>query len=154
MLKQQVEQGIKEALKAGEQLKLSTLRMLLAAIQNEEISKQRQLTNDDIIMVVQKQVKQHRESIEAFEKGGRIDLVSKEKDEMSILSKFLPQQLSPDELRKIVEEVIAQLPESERRNIGRVVGQVMGRVKGKADGNTVSKAVKEVLSKNVDVLYQ
>lgn len=144
-LKLEVEQGIKDSLKGGDQLRLSTLRMLLAAIKNDEIAKQKEATDDDVIAVVQKQIKQHRESIEAFHNAGRTDLEQKERDEMAILSTFVPQQFSEEEIRKISEEVRSSLPESDRNNFGKVMGQAMVRVKGRADGNIVSKVVKELL---------
>jgi len=96
---------------------------------------------------VQRQVKQHKESIEAFTKGGREELARKERAELEILKTFLPQQLSSEEIKKMVEETITQLPEQDRNNFGKVMGAVMGRVKGKADGNTVGKVVKELLLK-------
>jgi len=145
MLKQDIEQQIKEALKAHEELRLSTLRLLLSAIKNDEIAKQKEATDDDVIAVTQKQIKQRLESIEAFHNAGRTDLEQKERDEMAILSTFVPQQFSEEEIRKISEEVRASLPESDRNNFGKVMGMVMGRVKGRADGNIVSKVVKELL---------
>jgi len=144
-LKQQVEEQIKESLKKGDKLRLSTLRFLLSAIKNEEIAKQREATDEDVVAVVQRQVKQRLESIEAFQKGGRKDLEQKERDEMAILNTFVPQQLSEQELRKIVEEVVVSLPEGDQKNFGKVMGQTMGKVKGRADGNSVSKVVKELL---------
>jgi len=144
-LKQQVEEQIKESLKKGDKLRLSTLRFLLSAIKNEEIAKQREATDEDVVAVVQRQVKQRLESIEAFQKGGRKDLEQKERDEMAILNTFVPQQLSEQELRKIIHEVIAVLPEGDQKNFGKVMGQTMGKVKGRADGNSVSKVVKELL---------
>ncbi len=146
MLKQDIEQQIKEALKAGEQFKLSALRFLLAAIKNEEIARQREATDEDVVAVLQKQAKQRRESIEAFAKGGREELAEKERQELEILNKFLPQQMSEEEVKKTVQEVIAELPETERNNFGKVMGASMARLKGKAEGNLVSKAVKESLA--------
>ncbi len=143
MLKQEIEQQIKEALKAGEQLRLSTLRMLLAAIQNEEIAKQKPLMDEDTQLVVQRQIKQHRESIEAFTKGNRNELAQKEKDELEILNKFLPQQMNEEEIKKAVVEARATLPENDKNNFGKVMGAVMARVNGKADGGLVSELVKE-----------
>jgi uncharacterized protein YqeY len=145
MLKQDIEQQAKDALKAGDQLKLSTLRFLLAALQNEEIAKKRELSDEEVVALVQRQVKQHRESIEAFSKGGRSDLASKEEEELKILNTFVPQQLSDDELGKIVQEVINSFTESDQKNFGKVMGAVMAKVKGKSDGGKVSKIVKETL---------
>lgn len=144
-LKLEIEQGIKDSLKGGDQLRLSTLRLLLAAIKNDEITKQKEATDDDVIAIAQKQIKQRLESIEAFHNAGRKDLEQKERDEMAILSTFVPQQLSVEEIRKISEEVRNSLPESDRNNFGKAMGVVMGRVKGRADGNIVSKVVKELL---------
>ncbi len=145
MLKQQIEGQIKEALKGGDQVRLSTLRFLLASLQNEEIAKQKELTDEEVVAVVQRQIKQHRESVEAFQKGGRSDLEQKERAEIEILNKFVPQQMDVEEIRKTVLEVIAQLPENDQTNFGKVMGTVMARVKGKADGNAVSKVVRETL---------
>lgn len=146
MLKQQIEEQIKNALKGGEELRLSTLRFLLSAIKNDEIAKQREVTDEEVISVVRHQVKQRKESIEAFQKGGREELAEKERQELEILNKFLPQQLSEEEVKKMVQETIAELPESERKNFGKVMGVVMGRIKGQTEGNIVAKVVKEVLS--------
>ena len=145
MLRQDIELGIKEALKSGDQIRLSTLRFLLAAVQNEEIAKQREAADEDVIAVVQKQVKQHKESIEAYEKGGRRELAQKEKNELEILNKFLPQQMSEEEIKKIVDEARVSLSEGDKNNFGKVMGMVMAMVKGKADGNLVSKVVKELV---------
>jgi hypothetical protein len=145
MLKAEIEQQIKVALKSGDQLRLSALRLFLAAIQNEEIAKQKELTDEEVAAVAQRLIKQRRESIEAYEKGGREDLAAKERAELLILSKFIPQQLSPEELKKIVEEVRGKLPEGDKNNFGKVMSAVMGQAKGRADGNTVSGVVKEIL---------
>ena len=145
MLRQEIERGIKEALKSGEALRLSALRLFLAAIQNEEIAKQEPLSDEEVMAIAQRLIKQRRESIAAFEKGGREELAAKERVELQILSNFLPQQLSEDEIRKIVEEVRSNLPETDQNNFGKVMGMAMARLKGKAEGNTVSRVVKEVL---------
>lgn len=146
MLKQTVEQQIKEALKAGEALRLSTLRLLLSAINNEEIAKQKELSEEEITSVVQHQAKQRREAIEAYEKGGRVELARKESQELEILNKFLPQQLSEEEVKKNVLEIIAGLSDDDRKSFGKVMGTVMARLKGQTEGNLVGKVVKEVMS--------
>lgn len=145
MLKQDVEQGVKESLKAGDQTRLSTLRLLLAAIKNEEIAKQHEATDEEVVAVAQRQVKQRREAAEVFRAAGRDELAQKEEAELVILSTFIPQQMTEEELRQIVSEILAQLPDEEKNNFGKVMGQVMAKVKGKADGNLVSKVVKETL---------
>lgn len=143
MLREQIEQQMKEALKTGNVPLLSTLRYLMASIKNFEIEKRGEATDEEVILVVQKQVKQHHESIEAYQKGGRKDLEEKEKFELEVLLKYLPAQMPEEELRVIVSEVINQLPEPDRNNFGKVMGAVMGKVKGKADGNMVSKVARE-----------
>lgn len=145
MLKQDIEQQMKEALKAGDQARLSTLRFLLAAIKNEEIAQGHEATDEEVVAVIRRQAKQRRESIEAFRQAGREELALKEEAELAILNTFIPQQLTEDEIRQIAKEVLAQLPETERNNFGRVMGATMGKVKGKADGNLVAKVVKELL---------
>lgn len=146
MLKQEIEQDAKEALKSGDRERLSTLRLLLAALGNEEIARQKPLTDEEVVAIVQRQVKQRREAVEAYQKGGREDLAQKEGEEIKTLSKYLPQQLSEEELKKIVEEVRKELPETEKNNFGKLMSQTMTRVKGKAEGNAVAKVVKELLS--------
>ncbi|MCL5090695.1 MAG: GatB/YqeY domain-containing protein [Patescibacteria group bacterium] len=145
MLKQQIEEEIKAALKSGDQVRLSTLRLVLSAIKNLEIDKHSEATDEDVIVVVQKQIKQRKEAIELYRKGGREDLAAKEEAELSILNKFIPQQLSEPEIKKVVEEVRAGMPETEKNNFGKVMALVMARVKGKAEGNLVGKVVKESL---------
>ena len=145
MLKNDIEQEIKKSLKAGEQVRLSVLRLLLAALQNEEIRKKEELTDEESVAVVSRQIKQRRESAEAYRKAGRDDLARKEEVEIEILSNYLPQQLSEEEVRQKVQEIILQLPETERGNFGKVMGAVMAGVKGKTDGNLVAKVVKEML---------
>lgn len=141
-----IEEQMKTALRAGDQTKLSTLRMLISAIRNEEIAKQRELADEDVILVVQKQAKQHRESIEAYRLGGRDELVATEQAELEILNTYLPQQLTDEELKNIVLEEIKKLPAEDQKNFGKVMGAVMASVKGKTDGSSVSRVVKELLS--------
>lgn len=146
MLKQQIEQQIKDAMKSGNQMLVDTLRFLLSAVKNEEIAKQKEVEDEDVIAVVQKQIKQHRESIEAYQKAGRIELEQKERAELDILNKFLPQQMTEDEVKKIVSEVVSSLSEGDRNNFGKLMSAVMPKVKGKTDGTVVAKLVKEVLA--------
>ncbi|PIQ70214.1 glutamyl-tRNA amidotransferase [Candidatus Shapirobacteria bacterium CG03_land_8_20_14_0_80_40_19] len=144
MLKSQIEQQIKEALKAGDRRLVETLRFLISAVKNAEIDSRRDATDEDVVMVVQKQVKQHRESIEAFKSAGRDDLFQAEQAQLEILQGFLPRQLSEEEVRVIVQDTVSLLPEEEK-NFGKVMGIIMGKVKGKAGGDLVSKIVKESL---------
>ena len=145
MLKNQIEQQTKEALKAGNRQLVDTLRFLISAVKNTEIELKRDATDEEVVMVVQKQVKQHRESIEAYKSAGRDDLFLAEQAQLEILQVFLPKQMSEDELRVIVLEAISLVPEEEKKNFGKVMKVVMEKVKGKAGGDLVGKIVKENL---------
>lgn len=142
-----------EALKAREELRVSVLRLLIAELKNQKISKMRELTDEDFVEVVRHEIKGRKESIEAYQKGGRQDLVDKETAELKILEEYMPEQMSVEELKKIVEATVAEvgvagLPAGKAgmKDFGKVMGAVMGKVKGKTDGNAVSAVVRQVLS--------
>ncbi len=134
------------AMKAKDEIGVSTLRMLSAAIKNAEIAKGGELTGEEIIGQVLKSAKQHKESIAAYEAGGRQDLVDREKAELEILEKFLPEQMDEQEITKIIVDVIGQTGALGVADMGKVIGAVMAKVKGRVDGNTVSKIVREKLT--------
>jgi len=142
----QLTEEINAALKAGNAVILSTLRMLVAEIKNKEIEKKGELTDEEVLEVIRHQVKTHKESIAAFQAGKREDLVAKESAELAILNKYLPQQMTPEEIKQVVAEVVAKLQPTPA-DFGKVMGQVMVQVKGKADGNSVAEAVRELISK-------
>lgn len=142
MIKENLQHQIQEAMKAGDQIRVSTLKLLSSALHNEEIAKQRNLTDEEEIQVVRRQLKQRDEAAEAYGKGGRVELANKEKQEAEILKEFLPQQMSEEELSIIVEQVIA---ETGGGDFGRVMGAIMKEVGGKADGGVVSEIVKQKL---------
>lgn len=150
MLLGKIHQDLEEAMKAKNETGLRTLRFLLSEINNLLIGKYPPgkgglpvsgLPEDDVISVIQKLVKTHKESIDAFKGGGRQDLVDKEEAELTVLQKYLPQPMSEAEIKKVVEEVKA----SGLSDFGQMMREVMGRVKGKADGGLVAKVVKESL---------
>jgi uncharacterized protein len=148
LLKEKISQDLKQAMKSGDALKRDTLRMLESMIHNAEIEKKKKeegLTDAEVIEILSRAVKQRRDSVEQYEKGGRSDLAEKEKKEIEIISAYLPEQLGEDKIREIVKEVITQTGASSKADIGRVMGQVMGRLKGQAGGNTVKKIVEEEL---------
>jgi len=163
-LKEKIQNDLTQAVKEKDGLKPSTLRMVIAAISNketekrtkiwkekpespiEELEKGSQLTDEEIIQVLQSEIKKRKESILEFEKGKRDDLVKKEKAEMEILQKYLPEQLSEEEIKKLVQEAIGKVGAKEMKDMGKVMAELMLQVKGKADGSTVSKMVKELLS--------
>ncbi|PIR98377.1 MAG: glutamyl-tRNA amidotransferase [Candidatus Colwellbacteria bacterium CG10_big_fil_rev_8_21_14_0_10_41_28] len=130
-----------EALKAKEELKNSTLRMILSVIQNEEIekrSKGEEIIDEDIEAILRREAKKRKESIEIYRENSREDLAQREEDELGIIEEYLPEQMSEEELRKIVEE------ESEGKdNFGQVMGAVMKRASGRADSSLVTRLVKE-----------
>ena len=149
MTKQQLQQDLKQSMLAKDALKTSVLRMLLSAINYSEIEKGGagyEATDEDVLSVIQKEVKQRRDSIEEFKKGGRQELVDKETKELEILQTYLPEQMSEDEIRKSVEETISQTGAKSIRDMGRVMGALMPKLKGKADASLVSKIVRENLS--------
>ncbi len=144
-LKEQIEKDLVLARKTKNELVISTLGMLKAAIVNAEISGMRKAFSDeDVLKVISSEVKKHKDSIVEYEKGGRADLASKEKSEMEILVKYLPAELGDEELQKIVEEKIKELGAGPG-DFGKVMGAVMKATGGRANGDRVSKIVKEVL---------
>ncbi len=150
MLKQQLRDELKESMLAKDELQTSVLRMLISAITYYEIQKGGagyEASDEDVLLVIDKQVKQRKDSIEQFEKAGRPELAEKEKKEMDMLSKYLPEQMSEEDARKIVEETIAGLGSVTMADMGKVMGAVMPKLKGKVDGNLVGKLVKETLTK-------
>ncbi len=149
MLKGQLQEELKQAMLHKEELKKSVLRMLLSAITYFEIQKGGagyEATDEDVLQTVDKQVKQRKDSIEQFEKAGRQELADKEKEEMALLEKYLPEQMTEKEIRKLVTEAIQQTGASSVQDLGKVMGILVPKTKGKADGGVVSRLVKESLS--------
>lgn len=146
MTKNKIQSDLNKAIKSKKKVEVSALRLLLSEIHNQEIAKQTKLTKEDIIKVVQKEVKKRKEAIEAYQKGKRDDLVAKEKQELKILNKYLPQQMSSQELETIIQTVIKETDASSASDFGKVMGVVMARVKAQADGKVVSEAVRKALS--------
>ncbi len=145
-LKEKLEADLRQAMKDRDNVKRSTLRLLLAAIKNAEIAKRGSLDNPDILGIIAREVKQRNESIEAFKQGDRQDLVAQEEAEMAILKEYLPRQLSREEViveaRQVIEEVGAQGP----RDKGKVMSRIMAQLKGKADGREINEIVTELLN--------
>lgn len=141
-----IQNDLKQAQLARDEVKVSTLRLLLSEIKNAEISKGASLEEQDIISIVSKEVKKRKEAAAGFRLGGREEQAQKEEAELKILEVYLPAQLSIDQLTKIVEESINEVGATSVSDIGKVIGAVMGKVKGRSDGSTVSSLVKERLS--------
>lgn len=139
-------EDLKEALKLRDKERASILRMLLSEIKNTEIAQRKPLDDDKILDVISKEVKQHRESIEAFKQGNRDDLVAQEKAELSILMKYLPKQMSHKEIEIAAQRVIETVEVKGMKGKGSVMAQLMPQLKGKADGKEVSEIVSELLA--------
>jgi hypothetical protein len=138
---------LKAAMRAKEELRLLVLRTLLSSINYAEIARQKKLDDGGIVEVVGKEIKQRRESIEAFDKGNRPDLSAKEKAELAILQEYMPARISREEITAIVEKVIAEVGPKGPGDKGKVMQKLMPQVKGKADGNEVNSIVTELLGK-------
>ncbi len=145
-LKERLKADMKEAMKAKDKIKLSTIRMINSLIKNAEIEKRGELTDEEIIQLLMKYAKQRKESIEMYEKGGRQDLVEKEKAELAVVESYLPKQMSEEEIREIVKQTIEEVGASSIKDMGKVMKAVMPKVKGRADGSVVNRIVKELLS--------
>lgn len=134
-----------DAAKTNQPLVRDTLRMVKTSIKNTEISKGHPLSDEEIVSVLAKEVKQRQESAESFHAANRLELAEKEEAEIEILKQYLPEQLSEEAVAAIVDEAIASTGASSAADMGKVMGALMPKVKGKADGNLVSKLVREKL---------
>lgn len=145
-MKDRIAKDIVTAMKEKDKVTLETLRMVKGAIQMEEIKSKKELTDDDIALVIGKQIKTRKESIEEFKKGNREDLISKTTEEIKVLEKYMPEQLSIEEIDAIVTRAISELGASISSDMGKVMGKVTPLLKGKADMGLVSKLVKDKLN--------
>ena len=148
-LQERVDSDLKEAMRAKDTRKLGVLRMLKSALKYATIAKsgaEAQLSEAEAAQVVRKQAKQHEDSMESFEIGGRSELAAKEKEELSILNIYLPQAMSSDELAKVVRETIAETGATSKAQMGGVMKALQAKVAGRADGKTLSQEVSRQLS--------
>jgi len=146
---QRVDEDLTEAMRAKNASKLGVLRMLKSALKYAAIEKsgaEGELTDAESAQVVRKQVKQRQDSIESFEKGGRAELVAKEREELSILQSYLPQTMSADELAQVVRETIAEIGATSKAQMGMVMKALQAKANGRADGKTLSQEVQKQLS--------
>lgn len=162
-LKEQIKKDLNVYLKEGNQIACSALRMLLASILNkekekqynlsktkqdflaEDLKKESQLTDEEVMDTIRSEAKKRKEAIAGFEQGGRKESADKERQELEVLQKYLPAQMSEEEIRKIVKETIEKSKASSLKEIGKVMVIVMPQLKGKADGAIINKIVKELL---------
>jgi uncharacterized protein YqeY len=144
-LLQRLDGDLKTALRESDKLKLSAIRMVKAAVKNQQIEKGRDLSDEEIQSVISTLAKQRRESIEQFSKGGREDLADQERRELAVLQSYMPEQLSPAELDKIILQAIQESSAESEKDMGKVMKVLMPRVRGVADGKIVNSRVKELL---------
>lgn len=144
-LKERLSSDLKQAVRGGDKVRRSIIRLVLAAVQNAEISRQAAPEDSDILGIIAKEARQHQESIDAFRQGNRPDLVAQEEAEMSILQEYLPRQMTRDEIiaeaRRIIKEVGAQ----SARDKGKVMPRLIAQLKGRADGREINAIVTELL---------
>ena len=144
--KEALQADLREALKKGEKLRVSTLRLLLAAVQNKEIERRGELDETEMVSVINSAIKKRREAAEEFEKAGYSDRAGVEKEEMTILQAYLPPPLEEEELARLVDEAISEAEAEGLGDIGRVMKLVMPKVSGRADGRAVNQMVREKLA--------
>lgn len=146
-LRETLSADMKEAMKAREagKLRLAVIRMAWSSIRNKEIDEKKELSDEEIMAVLMKEVKQREDSIAEFKTAGRDELVAKNEEEIAILKKYLPEQLSDDDLKKIIAETITAVHAAGPKDMGKVMGTVIGKTKGRADGKKINSIVRELL---------
>lgn len=144
-LQEKLQEDLKAAMKSRDSRRLSVIRLAKAAIKNTEIAKKKELGDDEVLEVLNREVKQRRDAIPEFQKGNRPDLVENLEAEIAILMEYLPQQMSEEEIRQVAKEAVAAVGARDARDMGKVMGALMPKVKGKADGRLVNQVVKELL---------
>jgi len=145
-LNKQLTDDLKAAMKAGDKSTMETVRSLKSMIREKEIELNRELTEEDQMQVLSSAAKRRKESIESYQEGGRDDLVQQEEAELAVIEKYLPEQMSEDEIRQLVEEVLEETGAETMQDMGTVMGTIMPKVRGKADGSVVQQIVREKLS--------
>lgn len=145
-MRNKILEDLKSAMKAQDKEKLSVIRMIKGAIQMEELNKKHELTDDEVISIISKQIKSRKEAIVEFEKANRMDLVEQNNKEIEILNIYMPEQLSDDEINKIIDDAFVKLNPAGIADMGKVIGFISPSLKGKADMGLVSKIVREKLN--------
>ena len=144
-IKDQINADLKQAMKDKDTAKRDALRGLTAAFRQVEVDKQKDLSEDEIVAILQKEAKSRNETIDAFTEGGRPDDAEQERIELGIIESYLPAQLSREELETIIEDAIAKTGASSPQDMGKIMGVVMPQVKGRADGKVINEIVREKL---------
>ena len=143
---EQLENDLKTAAKMRDELRLSVLRMLKAALQNQQIEVGHELSMPEVLTVLQKEAKKRQDSVEAYSEAGRTELADQEKAEAKLIEQYLPQQLSDDELKSLVTAAITATGATSKADMGKVIGAVVGQAQGRADGRRISSLVAEQLT--------
>ena len=146
----QIQNHVKDAMKAGDRLKLSTLRMLVAAIKQKEIDTRSDLSDDDIISIIEKQMQQRLEAAEQFEAAGRNELFEKESQEAEILKAYLPEKMGEEEVKEMIEKIISEMGEISMKEMGNVMSALKDQAGSKIDMKLASQMVREIISKQSD----
>jgi len=149
-LLEKLQEDLKASLKGGEKERTSTLRFLMSQLQYARIEKQADLEDEDVLRVLSKQVKNRRESMEAFEKAGRLELYDKEQRELGVIEEYLPEQLGEEEIREVLRSLIVDEGMEGIADMGRLMKDVMPRLQGRAEGSLVSQLAKEELQRVSD----
>lgn len=145
-IKDKLMADLKDAMKSHNKLRKDVITLIRSAIKQREVDERIELTDEDILTIISKQLKEKKSSIEDFKKGNREDLVKQTENEMKILLEYLPKQLSQEDLKEIVKDAIDKENISSMKDIGKLMKAVMPQVKGKADGNAVNKIARELLN--------
>ncbi|POZ88807.1 GatB/YqeY domain-containing protein [Petrotoga sibirica] len=146
MLKDLLNNDLKKFMKEKNTLALNAVRSIISEIKNKEVEKGAELTEEEIVQVIKKQIKMRKDSIEQFERADRNDLAEKEKKEVEILQEYLPEQLSDEELKKIIEETISEVNATSKKDFGKVMKLVIQKVQGRADGKKISEILSTLLN--------
>lgn len=145
-IKQTISEDMKTFMRAKDTARLGAVRLLQASIKQKEIDDRVELTDDQVLSVIQKMLKQRKDSIEAYQKADRQDLIDQEQLEIDVLSKYMPEPLNDDEVTKIIDEVISEVNATDMKDMGKVVGVLKSKISGRADMGQVSKIVREKLT--------
>lgn len=145
-MRERILNDLKEAMKNQDKKTLAVIRMVKGAMQMEELNKKAELTDDEVISLIAKQIKTRKESIVEFEKGNRQDLIDATNEEIEILNKYMPEQLSDEEINKIIDEIFEEVKPTSIRDMGKIMGTANSKLKGRADMGVVSSIIKEKLN--------
>ena len=145
-MRERILEDLKSAMKAQDKELLSVIRMVKGAIQMEELDKKHELSDDEVITVISKQIKTRKESIEEFKKGNRQDLIKQTESEIDILNKYMPEQLSEEEVNKIIDDIFVELKPTSIRDMGKIMGAASSKLNGRADKSYISTYIKNKLN--------